>query len=372
MGRPNNDLINDFKMRLEWFSVDRYDGLAQLDMLDWFKQLEVRRSLYQRLTEEFPHFFKSGVERPMIWGTAENFLVDIEENPILNFDEGNWFDSEIPRLKTPVHSTTIEEFYLGELAAKQSRIAQARRFFDKVGELRYEIWRDGRRLDFFGCAKDIASTITSEVLLSGDTADLTIWDLGIEDGPSEEHFFDEDFTIRGWGKSPLHEHLGLKDVGILSIDLNAAESVLVEHFKAAANRLKTEQQKIRAEKLNPADWVRCGLLPYIDLELWRLTKALPRYGEAVEAIPDPLIRDLILREDDSEDSKFASTEHTIRTVTRDYFNRMFAAHSSLFALLQSEAAAQFHNAGVTPRFHRYKQRKRLSDRKKKTKLQKVL
>ncbi len=174
------------------------------------------------------------------------------------------------------------------------------------------------------------------------------------------------------GESPLHEHLGLKGVGILSIDLNAPESVLMEHFKAAVNRLKTEQQKIRAEKLNPADWVRCGLLPYIDLELWRLTRALPRYGEAIEAIPDPLIRDLILKEDDSEDSKFASTEHTIRTVTRDCFNRMFAAHSSLFALLQSEAAAQFHNTGVTPRSHLYKLRKHLSNKKEKTKPQKVL
>ena len=89
MGRPNNDVINDFKRRLAWFSLDRYDGLARLDLLSWFKQLEVRRSLYQRLTEEFPHFFESGNKRPMIWDDAENFLVDIKENPILNFDEGN-------------------------------------------------------------------------------------------------------------------------------------------------------------------------------------------------------------------------------------------------------------------------------------------
>jgi hypothetical protein len=371
VGRPNKDLANEFKERLKWFSIDRYAGLNQLDTLGWFKQLQVRRSLFQRLTEEFPRSLESGDRHPMIWDHSEFFLTIIQETPILNFDREPWLEFEIPRLRTPVHSTTIEEFYLGELAAPESNVAQARRFFDKAGEFRRELGRDGRRLDFWGCAEEVASTITSELRLSGNMEELTIVDWDIENGPSQYFFFDEDMSV-GCGEASLDKYLGLKDVGILSIDLNAPESVLVEHFKAVVSRLKTDQQKIRAEKLNSAEWIRCGLLPYIDLELWRLTEALPLHGEAVAPIPDPLIKELILKEDQSEDSKFSSLDHTIRMVTREYFKRMFATPSSLWALLESEAAAQINDVGITPRLERYEVRRRLSRGKEKTKLQKLL
>jgi hypothetical protein len=372
VGRPNKNLASNFKERLEWFSIDRYDRLEQLDTLGWFKQLQVRRSLYGRLTREFPSRFEAGNERPMVWNDARMFLSVIKEAPILDFEEEPQFEAEIPRLKTPVHSTTIEEFYLGELDAKQQRIAQARRFFDKAAEFRFEAWRDGHRLDFYGSAKDVASVIDGELTASGETEGCTVLDYRF-DGPfSREFFFDEDIRHGKWAELPLHEHLGLHGVGILSVDLSMPESVLVEHFQAVINQLKTEQQKLRAGKLNPAAWVRCGLLPFIDLELWRLTEALPKYGKNVVRIPDPLMKELILKEDKSAGSKHASPDHTIRTVTRKYFNRMFAAHSSLFALLESEATGQFHHAGITPRFQRYKMRKRRDEKKKKTNQQKLL
>lgn len=365
MGKPRKEDVRDFQERLAWFSLERYNELSHLDSLGWYKQIQVRRSLYQRLTVDFPHFIESEHMQSWIHSDAEFFLSIIKHNPIVDFEENPEFEFEIPDLRTPVHSTTIEEFYLAEISANRLNTAKARRFFDKARNYRYEAWRDGARLDFYGHAARVASVIDGELTLAKDTTECN----ALGDGFGKEYFFDEDISIGRWAESPLQSYLGLSDVAILSIDLRAPASVLEEHFRAHIDRLKTDPHRIRAPKLNPADWIRYGLLPYIDLELWRLTTALPNYGEAVEQIPDLLIKDLILREDQSENSKHPSIDHTISKVTRVYFETVCVQHSSMYALLENEAAAQFHQTGTQPRLQRYALMKRLRERKQREKKQ---
>lgn len=365
MGRPDEENIQLFREKLAWFSRTRYDHLNELDTLGWYKQIQVRRSLYQRLTADFPRFAEQEQRFPWIHSDAKYFLSVIKQNPIIDFENDIEFEFEIPELRTPVHATTIEEFYLAELAAKESTTTRVRRFFEKAKNYRYEVWRDSFSMDFFGHAVNVASVIDNELTIAGDTEECDVWDYGSE----TEYYFDEDFSIHGKGQSSLHSYLGLKDAAILSIDLRVPESVLVEQFKALINRLKTNEHKIRADKLNPADWIRCGLLSYIDLELWRLTTALPNYGDAVERIPDPLIKELILEEDQSENSKHHSIDHTISKVTRVYFNQLCVECSSMYALLETEAAAQFHQTGTEPRLLRYERMKRIRERKERQKKQ---
>ena len=79
MGKPKKKDVLDFQEKLAWFSLERYNQLSKLDSLGWYKQIQVRRSLYERLTVDFPHFIESEHMRSRIHSDAEFFLSIIKE-----------------------------------------------------------------------------------------------------------------------------------------------------------------------------------------------------------------------------------------------------------------------------------------------------
>jgi hypothetical protein len=242
VGRPRKSSVLECKEELNWFSLAKYDGLKDLDVLGWFQQIQVRRSLYHRLVFDYPNRIDAEQKFSSITSDAKSFLSLIIEHPVVDFEENSELEFEIPELRTPVHPTTIEEFYLAEIAADKYKTAQARRFFDKAREYRTEIVRDGYRVDFYGHAASAASTIDSELELADQTQDCEVID---DCGFMPEHFYDMEIRLRGWAESELHHYLALKDNAILSIDLNAPETVLVEQFRCELNRLKSEHQNRR-------------------------------------------------------------------------------------------------------------------------------
>ena len=72
-GKPKNSAIQEYEKRLNWFSLERYDKLSQLDALGWYRQIQIRRSFYHRLTVDFPHL-SIGRERFPGYAPTQSFI----------------------------------------------------------------------------------------------------------------------------------------------------------------------------------------------------------------------------------------------------------------------------------------------------------
>jgi hypothetical protein len=124
----------------------------------------------------------------------------------------------------------------------------------------------------------------------------------------------------------------MKDSVIFTVSRHAPLRVAVAQFEQLLRNLQGETKERSASKLNYGEWADCGLLPFVDLEIWRLIDGLPKFGTDIEEIPNPVLTKRIL-------SPALAMDHTVKHVTRLWFERLFVEKSDTFLLLQTRAAA---------------------------------
>ncbi len=133
VGRPLKEIVHDFKERLSWFSLEKYQAVKDLSIYGWYLQIAWRRDVYNKLlyaSEKKDNQHKLTLLKEL----GEDYLQYIGINPIVTPEWLNdmWQPVEFftricehrknESYRDPfVHPTTVEEFYLAE-----ARIGDAR------------------------------------------------------------------------------------------------------------------------------------------------------------------------------------------------------------------------------------------------------
>lgn len=157
--------------------------------------------------------------------------------------------------------------------------------------------------------------------------------------PLEELFPDEngDFSLRAlqavWGNktsTAIQREAGIAEGRIsrerlLVVDLSAPVTVLNSQFLACLER--RAKQKISGGRGYKV-WDKHGVLPYIDLEFWRLTTLRKNIHQRV--VPNIIYRD-----------EFSYTAKNIKETTLPDVHRMLDTSSPAFCALQATASTEF-------------------------------
>ena len=157
-----------------------------------------------------------------------------------------------------------------------------------------------------------------------------------------ELFIDEngDFSLpvlhTVWGNktaTAIQREAGIDDDQIprerlLVVDLSAPVTVLKSQFLACLER--AAKQKISAGS-GYKNWEKLGVLPYVDLEFWRLI--IFRESVRKRVVPHIIYR-----------NELAYTDRNVRETTLPQVDRMLDTSSRAFCALKAEASAEFASA----------------------------
>lgn len=161
----------------------------------------------------------------------------------------------------------------------------------------------------------------------------------VASSPLEERFTDEDgdFSLHAlqtaWGNktsTAIQREAGIAEDKIprerfLVVDHSAPVTVLKSQFLACLER--AAKQKISAGP-GYADWEDLGVLPYIDLEFWRLLKHR-------DSIPQRIVPRIIYSD------RLVYTSKNVRETTLPHLEKMLDTSSRAFSALKAAASAEF-------------------------------
>lgn len=216
-----------------WFSLKKYDPLNSFSTLDWYEQIMVRRGIMKML-DEADQFECFGDYEDRHWATICDLAEFIETGPLVNATNGDKLHAYLgdarlfelknnrPKFSFGVRPLTLREFYLQDrhvLGEKRLYLRKWQAQFDDPD------WSD-----------------------LGNDMELTM--------PQE------------WFEEPVDSHMHSPLFGnTIRVNLSLPENLLVEQFTALIRSLKKEQQAVPA-KPRFENWIKFGLLPYIDLTIW--------------------------------------------------------------------------------------------------------
>lgn len=226
----------------KWFKLNKYSDAKNLDATGWYEQLCIRGNILKYYDLEFLE--KAGLPKVMPQQSCfKNALNDIRENPIFDIHgEGKgklpmyfYFDSISTLLKSKHPSVclmTLEEFDFIRGAIDPDRLEYTRhwknQFLEKNCEplksiYQYEPW--------------IKEPVYNSV--------------------SEE----------------MKERRSFTGIDPVIVNLQYSDKILLENFKQYLAIRRAELKETYPSKhkqCNFADWVRYGVLPYLDLKIYEI------------------------------------------------------------------------------------------------------
>lgn len=229
-------LIKHISNLPEWFVLQKYEAAKLLDTAGWYEQLSVRSDLiglvgsprWESWQASAPP--KTGLQTMAILELIRaSPIVDIAKDDLLTayFGGGALYELKArdPRYSFGVHLTTVRNLYLTEYRIEQDKRDYSRKFFSYI----------------FG--KDWIKPIP--------------------------------YKYKDWIDEPVD---GITDSGDFDVNIRVnmllPDKVLVEQFKRVLNELRSPLQRVglaiaNTRKPDCADWVRFGVLPYLDLQMWQ-------------------------------------------------------------------------------------------------------
>lgn len=253
----------------EWFKLEKYEGAKDLNITGWYQQLVIRNSAMLHVKAINQEAFRL-----------------MRENPIINIKNHRifwtWFhevqqrlNMHNPHFALGVHSLTIDEFIHIEECLLSERLNHARKWKENCStpnsNFPYERWIDE---PIYNSAKP------------------------------------DHYPCRA-----LYVNLGLPDV------------VLIDHFKECLTKLRnhsnTHDVQKYYRKLDTHNWIKYGVLPYLDLIIWE--------KEMDVTIPNRVMADAIY-------PPGIAGEETVRKTTSELASEL--THQMSLNQLGSEAALE--------------------------------
>lgn len=238
----------------EWFDLARYAGAESLDTAGWYEQLSVRRDLIGLIGSPRWESWQANAP-PKTGQQAMRVLALIRATPIVDIAKDELLMAYFyggalhelkaldPRYSFGVHLTTVRNLYLTENNIEKDKRAYARNFF----------------VQMFGNAEDWTTPLA--------------------------------YKYKDWIDEPID---GIADSGGFDVNIRVnmllPDKVLIEQFKRVLNELRSPLQRVgfaieNTRKPDCTDWVRFGVLPYLDLQIWQ--------HEAGVKIPNRVMADAI-------------------------------------------------------------------------------
>lgn len=220
-----------------WFDLKKYATAELLDAAGWYEQLSIRRELIK------PPFGSIRVESirregpPLVEENARRLVALIRDTPIVNIEGDDLLrliscsgvlhelKTRNPKSSFGVRFTTVREHYITEHFIERDKRTYARNYFNEY---------------FYG---NSSSTLP---LVSKDWFEKPV------DGVSNHPFYD--INIRA--NTLLPDSVLIAQFGLL-----------LKNWRRATTRLGLKNEKVRDP--NFSDWVRFGVLPYLDLVIWQ-------------------------------------------------------------------------------------------------------
>ncbi len=225
----------------EWFHLDKYKKAKTLDAAGWYEQFSIRNKLMEWLNTEVEPTQQEALRTTL----AEAFSA-IRETPIFDIkgDGKNklslifYFPDAESICKNYNHTPAVHPMTLEE--------------FDYV---RRGI--DPKKLVY-----------------------VTNWANQFEPDPPDPR----PYKYEPWIKQPLNHSatveakdendFGFRGIDSVVVDLNFPDKILIESFKQYLDTRRAESKTEHLSKTNRQqdyyDWVRFGVLPYLDLKMWEL------------------------------------------------------------------------------------------------------
>lgn len=222
----------------QWFNLEKYKASSALDSSGWYEQLSVRRDLigligsprWESWQANGPP--KTGRQTMRALALVRDMpIVDVAKNDLLR---AYFYGGAMQELKTcdlrysfGVHLTTVRNLYLTEGHIERDKRTHARGFFA-------QIFNDENSLAYPLVYKHV------------DWIDEPVDNIGYSGG----------FAVN------------------LRVNMLLPDKVLVEQFKRVLNELRSPLQRAgisiaNTQKPDFSDWVRFGVLPYLDLQIWQ-------------------------------------------------------------------------------------------------------
>lgn len=212
-----------------WFSLENYEGLKDLALADWLRQLSARAEL---MTAALP-LHKYQLDRLHILRSQPIISAAIAEDNLCSWHaQLNAQLEDDPLGGAPVCPMTLSDLLRVEQDIGEDHLVYAR---DLV--LRY----------YYGGGLDVLDPAVAIQAMQ------------------ERHELDR--PVDGW--SAHHAKTSL-----VVVNLTLPDAVLIQSFRDLLPRLR-EQVSFRRQgpvptnaRVAPEEWVRIGVLPYLDLRLW--------------------------------------------------------------------------------------------------------
>lgn len=243
----------------KWFKLEKYAPAKNLDANGWYEQLIIRmRGLFYFTYDPKEEGYPPDIHKDPMFKEA---LEDIRNTPIFDVRGKTklpmyfYFDDIPSRLKSKeanftagIHLMTLEEFEVVRYGIKPERLEY------------------------------VANWVNQFIEFERDPENLK-----------------PPYIYRPWIKQPLtnsdreeKKALGFIGTDAAIIDLNYSDKILQQNFKKylAARRKDTNTEHLsKYRQYDFSDWIRYGVLPYLDLMLWEL--------ESNTQIPYRIIADAI-------------------------------------------------------------------------------
>ncbi len=239
----------------EWFSMEKSDPAKNLDAAGWYVQLYIRARCFT--------FLSDGRIIPGILNLIRAApIIDVTENNDLSFHyrRGMFYEEPIiEQSKHGVHSLTVHELYMAAINMEKSKSIQAKAHFERI--------------------------------------------LGIPpENPGAPPLINREvITVL---QEPVHHVLRKPlDQALIGVNLLLPDRELVEQFEAYLPVLRKEcDAPIFSEKWHQpdfAEWARLGVLPYLDLMLWK--------QESEVTIPYRVMEEAIFPSSDGSEDRIRKT-----------------------------------------------------------------
>lgn len=307
----------------DWFQLEKYKDAAELDAAGWYEQLSVRRdcNLYMLPElhakdhypyERHPELSKSNHE--LLEAIRETPIVDVKSDIRLqvNFLGGPLHelkdDTQTPLYSLGIHSMTAHDLIHLENGMTPGRREYSRRFLDQT--INNSNWLKKPSIYY---RKDWMDDpiYKSNKLSDGYRFLSNINQVPCNDNTSRMRF-------RGT-KNPV------------MVDLNLPDAVLLKAFKQwlenARKETSTGKNTRRYRKPDFESWIRLGILPWLDLNIWEV--------EANVTIPNRVMANAIYPPGDGG-------EETVRKTTKPLALRLIKDHVEIGHPLSSLAAQAAH------------------------------
>lgn len=232
----------------KWFNLDKYKKAKKLDAAGWYEQLRLRANFLAYLDptqDEVPTEIR---ELPIFKNALAEAIATFRETPIFDIKgEGRgklpiflYFEDPSSLCEKldhtlGVHQMTFEEFEL------------VRSAIDPIKLQYVACWKDQFQYRMLDTSKPF-------------------------------------YKFESWIREPIRKSMieeikdehdfGPRNLDTVVIDLNFPDKILIENFKqylaARREESKTEYLSKPNRQQDFYDWIRFGVLPYLDLKLWEI------------------------------------------------------------------------------------------------------